>query len=323
MKKRKIIAAIALTLGVSTFAACTDSDKTVIFNRYWQTNATTYQDVHEELTYGVTFEKGTGTKSLKYSFDYQNGEYKTLLTSESKNGEDVYTYKTSLTIDVAFACGSQTQTMKDTVETEVTFRSINYQLHPLSSKKTIVCHTPTSGKPSTIADCYTYYAHEISTEYDVENKKGTTTVVRNFDNEETKMTTTKTYSLGSTYTYLDNEQLLFALRGIPNTSYSASFKAYSPFIKRVQKVSAAFSTKEKSQDFDLTVNGETKKLTIPYRTAELSIKETYSGEKQTLWIATAKTTTNNPNHNVILHFETPLAYSFGKLIYNLKSVTNN
>ena len=91
-----------------------------------------------------------------------------------------------------------------------------------------------------------------------------------------------------------------------------------------QRVQITFdSDDELGDEFLLSINGgEAKKESIPYREVTVGLKETYSGESQTIWIANPSNVSNNTYRNVILKMETPLSYNFGSLIYTLKSITN-
>lgn len=319
--KKKFFSAIALMLGLTCFSACTDPDRSITFGRYWQTNATSYQEINEKLEYSITHEKGSGMDNLGYTFEYTNGKYVTELKSAQQDGADIYLYTTTLTMHVTYTYGNEKTTFEDTITTETKF-STDLSLRPLSSKKTIVNHTPRSVKVNALKDCYTYYAYKSETTYE-DGKSGETKVIRNFDNPTKKTEETKAFSIGSKYNYLDNEQLPFALRGFSTSDVSASVKVYSPFDKIMQKVDISFSTEEKGQVFPLTVNGTSITGNIPYRVGTFVLDDTYSGEEKTVWIAKPTDVTNNTNRNVILRLETPLAYNFGSLVYNLKTITNS
>lgn len=320
--KKKIFSAIALMLGITCFSACTDTDRSIAFGRYWQTNATAYQAIDESLEYTVSHEKGSGMDNLGYTFEYGEGKYVATLKSESGDGAEVYRYTTSLNISVTYTYKGETETFEDTVETETVF-STDLQLRPISSKKTIVSHTPRSSKINSLEDCYSYYAYETTTAYSADGTSGETTVVKNFNDEEKKTSQTASFSIGSKYTYLDNEQLPFILRGFSTSDSSASVNVYSPFLSKMQLVNISFSSDENGQEFTLTENGIQSKKNIPYRVGTFVLSDTYSGEKQTVWIAKATNITNNANRNVILRMETPLAYNFGALVYDLKTVSHS
>lgn len=325
MKKKKLSAILALTLGITCLSACTDDDKNVVFGRYWQTNATVAQDVNETLEYDVSFKASTGMNGTGYTFTYDNGKYVTTLKSElADNGKTVYRYTTSLNIDVTYTKnGSAPETKSDWVETEVVFSTIGEALRPISSEKKFVSHTPVNSILSDSENCYTRYAYAVNTTY-TDDGKGTSVVTMNFDDEEKKaVLEEQTFSCGSKYTYLDNEQLLFAIRGISVDTSSAQVNIYSPFIDEKQRVQITFNDDDLGDEFLISENGnEATKKAIPYREVTVGLKETYSGESQTLWIAKPSNTSNNVYRNVILRMETPLSYNFGSLIYTLKSITN-
>ena len=328
MKKKKLYAILACALSATCLSACTDDDKNVVFGRYWQQNATVTQSVNETLEYDVAFEASNGADGLGYTFTYSNGKYVTNLKSERLGDKDVYRYTTSFQIDVTYLYPGTTkpeERMSDYVETEIVFSTIGEALRPITSKKKFISHTPVSAAAASAENAYTRYAYEVNTTYSEDGENGTSVVTKDFDNEEKKTVfEEQTFSCGSKYTYLDNEQLLFAIRGISTDTTSAQVNIYSPFVEEKQRVQITFNSDDDlGDDFLLSINGgEAKKEAIPYREVTVGLKETYSGESQTLWIANPSDVSKNTYRNVILKMETPLSYNFGSLIYTLKSITN-
>lgn len=325
MKKKKLGTILALTLGITCLSACTDNDKNVVFGRYWQENATVMQDVDETLEYDVSFKASTGMNGLGYTFTYDNGKYVTALKSEKLGEKTVYRYTTSLNIDVTYTKnGGEPETKSDWVETEVVFSTIGESLRPITSEKKFVSHTPINSVPADSQSCYVRYAYEVKTTYTDDGERGTSVLTTDFDDEEKKTVLEgQTFSLGSKYTYLDNEQLLFALRGISAETSSTQVNIYSPFAEEKQRVQITFNDDDFGGEFLISENGsEATKKTIPYQEVTVGLKETYSGASQTLWIAKPNDVSKNTYRNVILKMETPLSYNFGSLIYTLKSITN-
>ena len=121
--------------------------------------------------------------------------------------------------------------------------------------------------------------------------------------------------MGEKLSYLDNEQLLLALRAFDTSTTSGNVNTYSPFTKATQKIGISFTNEEEaSAQLSISENGaEATQKKFKYRKATLSIKATNSGQSQTAWVATE-------NRNVILRLETPYSFNHGKLVYTLKSI---
>ena len=329
MKKKKLSAILALTLGITCLSACTDDDKNVVFGRYWQTNATVAQDVNETLEYDVSFKASTGMNGTGYTFTYDNGKYVTTLKSElADNGKTVYRYTTSLNIDVTYTKnGSAPETKSDWVETEVVFSTIGEALRPISSEKKFVSHTPVNSILSDSENCYTRYAYAVNTTY-TDDGKGTSIVTMNFDDEEKKaVLEEQTFSCGSKYTYLDNEQVLFAIRGFQKnaTSTTQTLLSYDASKKMMRKIEVAPSSVESSKDFNFTVNGNPipADTAIDYVPVSSSYTDDMGGAPQLLWYAQMGTDeVGNPINqyrNVLLRMEVDAPYAIGTIVYSLKS----
>ena len=133
--KIKKITIPALLLALSTFSGCASASKTT-FNNYWNTDALVMEALNETLTYDVTFEGNADYYG--YQLRYENGSYTTeLVTSVSESGQNLYTYKTELNIDVIYTLGEESVTLHDLVTSEVVFMPAENGLRPLSSKKSI------------------------------------------------------------------------------------------------------------------------------------------------------------------------------------------
>ena len=311
MKMKKLAPVLALALCVSALSGCTGKQQ-VSFNRFWQQNSLlTKEPIHETLVYDVSFESGSGLDKMGYGLSYENGVYKTVLTSEEVDGKIVYTYTTELTISATYTLGTESETVNDRVYSESKFYGA--ELKPISSKKEIVSHSPASGGSMLeVNDCYDAFDYTVSIDYatnkSVVTAKGETPVERSFEIDDDK------------YSYLDNEQILFALRGISSGVNSAKVLAYSPFAGTVQTVAWTFA-QEASAKFTFEKNGEEISPTITYRPVSIVLDEKNPGATQTAWIAKTTNDQNNTYRNVMLKLQTPLSYSLGTLVYTLNSAT--
>ena len=318
MKLKKFATALACVLAACSLVACTDKDKQVQLNPYWQENSQAFTNIDETLTYNVTFEANSGLSGMGYTVGYTDGVYTTHLQSAQENGENVYTYTTALTIKVTYTYGSESVTLDDCVTSATKF---NETLKPISSAKEIISNSPvnTNGAHNAVADCYASYHYAVSTTY---NGKESVSTVTNLETPESPVEVRKeTFNAtGGNYRYLDNEQLLFALRGVSNSTTSGKFRFYNPFIDELQLVKFSFD-EETGAKFDYLDNGTAVSKDITYRPVKLTLDATNPGETQTAWIAKCSNPESNANRNVLLYLETPRSYNLGKLVYKLYSVT--
>ncbi len=307
---KKLISALALTLSATTLVACGATNQKVTFKEYWFADANvTPSTVLEELVYEIDFEAASGLAGNEYKVHYQNGEYKTKLSLT----ENVYRYETSLTVDVVYSVGSETLEKHDTMTSWIEFEK-TAKLKPIASHKEFVNHSPANNGTS-LETCFIKYDYTVETTYNENGLGGKCVIVNN----ETEKSQEKTFTVEDKYTYLDNEQLLLALRGLPQSTTSAALSVYAPFSSTVQTLNVNFSTLAKGTEFTFERNGASVKEVVEYYPVNLSINAQLPGATQTVWIAKTDNAQSNKNRNVILQLETPLSYNLGLLIYKLKS----
>ncbi|MBQ7323156.1 MAG: hypothetical protein IJW96_01155 [Clostridia bacterium] len=310
--KIKKITIPALLLALSTFSGCASASKTT-FNNYWNTDALVMEALNETLTYDVTFEGNADYYG--YQLRYENGSYTTeLVTSVSESGQNLYTYKTELNIDVIYTLGEESVTLHDLVTSEVVFMPAENGLRPLSSKKSILSHSPAGAKPAVLSNCYRKHERSVETIYTQTN--GTCTM------KNGATITTNVFAINQKgYSHLDNEQLHLALRALPSSVSSATFSIYSPFTNTVQNVIVGFGGSE-NKDFTYQKNGVEVTETVVCRPVQYRLDSNNSGATQSAYIAVATEPSKNANRNRMLYLETPLAYSLGKLVYKLSSISD-
>lgn len=316
-KRKKILSLGAVLLCASIFVSCTNTNNKVIFSEYWTENANiATENVNEELEYAVTFEKGTGL-DMQYNLDYTNGTYITRLKTEQLDGKTVYVYETDFSITVTYLYKGESVDLQDSVKTSVKFEKASSALYPISSHKEIVSHSPQNGAANSLENCYAEYKYNIDTTYDNEGK-GVCVITK--PEEEESNSITSEFSIDTKkYNYLDNEQLLFALRGLSPASISPpTFSVYNAFANSVQKIKVSFSS-ETGADFEFLNNGVSVKDTISYYSADISINSQNPGATQTAWIAKTVDPSKNTYRNVVLKLKTPMSYNLGTLVYTLKS----
>ena len=325
MKAKKLLPLLALVMGLSAFGGCTNADQKVNFGNFWNENVLdTSATIDETLVYDVAFD-ASETSLVEYKLNYTDGKYTTNLTSATENGKTVYTYTTQLNITAHYTLNEETKSFNDSVTSTVKFLSGEYGFQPISSEKDINGTTPSATTPEKVDGCYRQFHYTVKTTYNDDCSEGTTTVTKlplEGETGEAKSSDDTFEIEQKKYGYLDNEQVLLALRGVRNTTTSAKLLVYSPFSLAVQKVSYAF-TAEASKEFSFYKNGsaELVKSTITYRPVTVVLDEKNPGATQTAWIEKPADTSKNTNRNVMLRLETPLSYGLGTLIYTLNSVS--
>ena len=328
MKAKKIVLALAALTAFSSFAACTDTDNKILFYDYWEKNSTAHSTINEKLEYKVTHDRNeAGLDVIGYSLTYGVGSYVTTLKSQGSG----YVYTTSLTMPVTYQYGTdKAETLTDIVTSEVVFARSNDQLRPVSSKKSVVSHTPHNSAGVSTKTCYSLYDFSIETNYPTEGEASSVITYKRYkvdpDNtdqliEADPVVRSSTFAFADEdYSCLDNEQLLIALRAIPSSTTMGSFKVHSPFVQAMQKIDFSFQT-ETSAEFSYTLNDLPATTKIAYRPVTLTLDEANPGATQTAWIATASNPQNNTYRNVMLKLVTPLSYNLGSLVYELVSIT--
>ena len=319
MKLRKIALALAATLALTSLAACTDTDQKLIFNDYWEQNSlVASSSINETLEYKVTHdrESAPGLDAIGYTLTYGEGKYVTTLKTHTQG----YIYTTSLTMPVTFQYGDdEAETVTDTVTTEVIFQRSKDGLRPISSTKNVVSHTPQSGSGTSTKSCYALYDFSIVTTYPTEGEATSVSTYTVAEGDPVVLTSSFEAS-DKKYSYLDNEQLLLAVRAISPSVTSGIVQVYNPFIENKQNIKIAFS-EETGKEFTLQWNGETLKKDITCRPVSLTIDDKNPGGTQTALFAKRTSAENNTYGNMMLQLTVPLSYSMGNLVYDLVSVT--
>ena len=270
MNRKSIFSCVALILTASFLTACAGTSQKIIFSSNWQLDNTVQQnEFSEKLEYAVTFEKGTPIHD-DYSLDYTNGTYTTSLTTEQLNGRTIYAYETKLQIDVVYQFGAEIMQLTDSVHSLVKFEKTDKALRPISSHKEVYSNSPANGATA-IENCYQLFHYSVDILYN-EDYSGEATI-KSLTEENTEERTNSFKVNTEKYTCLDNEQLLFALRGInPSLSTTAKFNVYSPYVKATQSVKATFATEE-GMDFSFLKNSVAVKETIQYYPVSVALDE--------------------------------------------------
>lgn len=351
--KRKALTAIASTaLAATLLASCTTTSMQLQLSPNWYANTATSNELsvplNETLVYTVTFDKeDTWLRSEYYDVTYctdgnggvENGTYTTTLTGSISEGN--YTFTSVLSIPVTYTYGNQSVRFIERTESEVVFLRSATKFQPVSSKKTILCHSPSTKTPAALSDCYITFDYTVEIVYDencntstsvtLTDKQGTFAAPSLYSStvrpENSIVKNDYSFTIDkSKYTYLDNEQILCALRGLSNNALQSTsyFNTYNFSTNAVQTLSLTAKTQENTTDFKNTqINGTAigEQTAIAYNAVTLAISSSNSGGEQELWFAATVDDSANTYRNVLLKLKDALPYNIGSLTYTLTKAT--
>lgn len=318
MKKIRF-AGLLLLAPLTLLAACAGATPTLSFNANWYRNTSlkaNISDTYERLEYAVSFEPQSDTG---FSVAYTDGTYTTELKNDllelDNSRQSGYVFTTSLEISVQFSLdGEKSEVFRDVVRTEAQFLSAADGLKPVRSFRTVRCHAPASEAPISLKDSYFDYYYSYSVEYD--DALSTAETVYLDLSDENSQPRQKSYELAGKGSFLDNEQILFALRGV-DLSAAYSFRSLNLVTAKVQEIALSNVT-ETAVKADFEMDGE------PVQSeslAAISVDIGYSGSNrgQSQTVVYAKTTDPAANvyRNVPLSVDVPILHTLGTLRYRL------
>ncbi|MDE7159199.1 MAG: hypothetical protein K2N74_06485, partial [Clostridiales bacterium] len=282
---------------------------------------------NETLVYDISFVPSEDAEGAQYTMSYENGTFTTTLKNENITLGDGtvamgYHFTTNTEIDVKFTLNSVTSdALHDTMETHALFLDTDKGLKPVKSWQTVHSHTP-NGMPSasfaSLRDSYKQYDYTLTTEYNTELTEAKMKLDY-LDTEEDNNNEPTSVSIKGSGSYFDNEQILFALRGLDITS-ALTFRTVNPNSRQKVSVSLYDAPEPVRETCTFTMNGEEKKeVTIEAYEFSLMYSQKYSGQSKKFVYAKKTSPTNNVYRNLPLRMESPVLHSHGTLIYKLKS----
>jgi hypothetical protein len=343
--KKKFLAAIALTLSTLTLAACNPTNQTLTFYANWEKTVISEANnaSEETLTYYITHEASSFLQKDYYDVKYcyaegkeKPGVYTTTLKYDTTG---TYLYQTSLTIDVTFILANgDSVTKTDTVVTEARFKKATSSFQPIYSKKTVHAHAPRNGEVTALENVYdaegkltqvgafVEYDYEFAITYNDNLTGGKLTKTDLSEHNTLGLKDGKQeieFSIADTeYTYLDNEQYLFALRAISSDQLSAASKTvsmYNASLMTMETVATTPSTTAKST-FQFQLNGgEKTSYEIEYVELQSKTSNKHAILSQTLCYAKTTDMHDNRFRNVLLKMSAPMYFGLGTLHYTLAS----
>lgn len=323
MKKIRL-AGLLLLAPLTLLSACSGGTP-LSFTANWYRNTAlggSVNDTLEELTYEVSFTPAENDSS--FSVEYDTGSYTTRLINANialsdGSTKEGYIYTTELTISGRYHLGSEvSEDFSDRVSSSVSFLPVTDGLKPVKSEKEVLSTSPIVSLPETLEGAIETYHYTYDVSYDA--ALTTATAVYTDLNAETPAPETREYAIDGTTTYLDNEQILFALRGLSLSSV-ATFRTVNSVMGIVTEVSTGTSTTGPTslkESVDFTMDGTAVKTEIDAVQVPIIYQSTPSGQQQDLVYAATTDTNNNTYRNVLLRMEVPVLQSLGTLVYRLK-----
>ena len=323
MKKIRL-AGLLLLAPLTLLSACSGGTP-LSFTANWYRNTalgSSVNDTLEELTYEVSFTPAENDSS--FSVEYDTGTYTTRLINANialsdGSTKEGYIYATELTISGRYRLGSEvSEDFSDRVSSSVSFLPVTDGLKPVKSEKEVLSTSPIVSLPETLEGAIETYHYTYAVSYDA--ALTTATAVYTDLNAETPAPETREYAIDGTTTYLDNEQILFALRGLSLSSV-ATFRTVNSVMGIVTEVSTGTSTTGPTslkESVDFTMDGTAVKTEIDAVQVPIIYQSTPSGQQQDLVYAATTDTNNNTYRNVLLRMEVPVLQSLGTLVYRLK-----
>lgn len=323
MKKIRL-AGLLLLAPLTLLSACSGGTP-LSFTANWYRNTalgSSVNDTLEELTYEVSFTPAENDSS--FSVEYDTGTYTTRLINANialsdGSTKEGYIYTTELTISGRYRLGSEvSEDFSDRVSSSVSFLPVTDGLKPVKSEKEVLSTSPIVSLPETLEGAIETYHYTYDVSYDA--ALTTATAVYTDLNAETPAPETREYAIDGTTTYLDNEQILFALRGLSLSSV-ATFRTVNSVMGIVTEVSTGTSTTGPTslkESVDFTMDGTAVKTEIDAVQVPIIYQSTPSGQQQDLVYAATTDTNNNTYRNVLLRMEVPVLQSLGTLVYRLK-----
>ena len=323
--KKKRLAGLVLALPLALLCACGGGTAELTMTAYWYKNHSKEVETNtrEELEYAVTFTASESSDALQLK--YTDGVYKTTLSDDTVNGEHVYRYTTALNINVQFFLnGAESEVFEDAVTSETVFLSVREHLRPLSSTVTVKSTSPISANPSALRKGVAYepYNYRMTTTYD-EALETASVVYENFETDEDD--TELEIDIDGNGTYLDNEQIAFALRSL-SMNATVAFRSINPVKQQMEFVHFTQTPTQVTEPASFTLNyfgGETAEevpQSIQAYQAVLAYDSRMSGQPVTFTYAKS---TEPAFRNVMLKMEKPILQSLGTMVYTLKKATLN
>lgn len=328
MKKRNFVC-LALAAPALLLAGCSSGTSRLTLSANWYAASDITVGIsgtYEELRYAVTFEADENADKKPLSVRYDEGVYTTKLTNSTVETDDgvkpCYYLSTRLEITGRYTLNGVTgEDFTDVVTSEVWFLDVTTELQPVKSVKSVLTHSAVSSSPSTLEDGIIVYEYTYTADYNADCTEAA--IVIEYTHPENATKTEKTVSLSGNGSYLDNETVLFAMRGV-STSAACSFRTVNPVTQAQTGIGMSAAPVTESKTYTFSVNGASAERTLNAYTFSLGYTGSNPGQPQELtYAAKAADGSANTYRNVLLEMRVPVLQSLGTLIYRLTDAQFN
>ncbi len=320
--RKKHLFGLLLLAPIGLLAGC-GGTLTLSFSPNWFYNNTieSLGGTNERLEYEVSF---APSQIEGINVSYNNGTFVTTLTAESiAQGEKTvlaYRFHTELNISGKYINGSEeSDPFEDYMVSTVWFTKAEDGLRPIKSEKTVRATVPFTEKDSD-AWVMTYeFGYNFAYDEELRNAEYTMEITAPAPRKKQENGTVK---LNPGETYIDNEEILMALRGL---SFSASaspvpFVTIDPQTKKTVKVNYSAEARNVAIP-SFTCNGERIEGSIDAVQVSCNYNANHPGPTRSFLYA-ARTDENSKKYrSVLLRFENPVMYSLGTMTYTLTNAT--
>jgi hypothetical protein len=358
MKSITKFLALALTASsLLTLAACSSASQKTGTSSNWddrvvandlQDNSVWFEK-KEVAAYSIKFTEGTNsTYSVNYvtefyaikNYDWSSAEIPESFRSATTLYENVYVYKTYLTISgtYRYKLSGEEKSFDDSIQTISYFRSAKNNLEPVYSKQVIKNTSPAIFSATTLSDCYVEIDATYETFY---NKDCTAAIIKTTDNTSSTPVADKTVELNGGYSLFDTTYLPVAMRSFTISSGSSnSFDVFIPIngsTSVYKAVGSASAKLDETYDDDKQIidalnastpdeyvyantDSEGKKY-YECNAATLSLVADMPGPSYIYYYATVPNNSFNSVRSALLKVTSPLTFGLGTLTYVLSSLT--
>lgn len=318
---KKIAFAALLLAAPLALTACGGSAAPLVIEPNWYNNTKlgdNIQGTYEKLVYTVGTDGERPVSRDGYSVFYTDGVYTTELSAKQISFGDTdrqwaYSLTADLSVTVRFSYGNTQKEYTEESHSSVQFLPVEQRLRPVSSFREVHCHTPTA-YPTEQSLCEEYhYSYSIAYNAD--------TTQADIIYKDLLATTEQTdhYELEGDTTYLDNEEIAFALRGV----YSfTTFRTFNTSMGRVMEVGSRESKSNETKPISYMRNGVLSEKNIDTYQYQIGYGSGV-GIAATLMYASKTSDIANEHRNVLLSMKLPILNSFGYLSYTLSEATFN
>ncbi len=324
MKLKRIAPFFTLLLPLALLSACGGTAE-LDLHANWYVDETNHQLIKQEtetLTYDVTYEPGKAADPFA-AFEYETGTYTTILQERASLAGEAdwatgtgYIYETHLTISGSYKIvGGEKTSFTDTIDSRVSFASVGEMLRPIKSEKIFHTTSQTESRGTTLVTydySYTATYNEKLSETEIKIKD-----LRENVSEEDKLDFEKKMKLKGSGTFLDNEQILLALRAI-DVSAGFSFRTVNPVTRERVSVTLVSAAKQGSYSGTFVRNGvEQDETALQTSTFAIGYTSKKSGMTQALVYASPS---EKKYRNALLEMQTTSPDGNGTFTYRLKKL---